>query len=420
MIAGSSASFTSTANTTAYVPIAGSPTQVTTESTQQIKMNTAGTFSDMGVRISTNSVNTATVFMFRLNAGNTSLTFSVAGSTSGWFEDTTNSVSVAVNDLVAIRYVPGTTGTFVQHVIKTEFDTDDSDTNSINRMAITTAAVNTTLTGASTTYYWHTQSQMPTATSTVEADQQSIEQYAGTYRNLGVRITANSRTNTTTVRLRKNGANGNQAASITSSGTGWFEDTSNTDSVVANDLINYSIVNGTGTSAISYAMISVEYQSTTNPGLGRLGGGYYQTVAYARATNFYLPISGALRTGRSTESESQIRVQQTYGFKGLTMKVTQNSITNTSTLTLRLAGADTALMATATAATTGTYSDLSDTVTASVNDLANLELTTGTGSGSQTISLINVSLWSTIAGVSTDIDMTVETKVLENKFITKV
>lgn len=418
-IAGSSASFTSSANTTEYHPVVGAPTTTTTESPQQIPWKTAGTFSKFGVRVSTNSVNTATVFMFRKNTADTSMSISMAGSTTGWFEDITNTVTVAVDDLVSIRSVPGSSGTFVHHIFKTEFDTNNSTTDTITRLGVTSSSVNTAMTGASTTYYWPVHCQLQATASTTETDCQTVEQYAGVYKNLGVRITSNSRT-ATTVRLRKNTANGNGAAVITASTTGWFEDPTNTDTVAASDVVDIAVVNGTGTSSISYAIMAVEFENTANPGIGRTGQSYNVVVSFAHTTTFYLPIAGALRTGRSTEAESQIKVYDTYLFKGLSVKATQNSIANATTVTLRVNGADSALIASVTASSTGTFTDLTHNVTVASGDLVNMELTTGTGSSSQTVGLASAVMWTSLAGISTSIDATVTSQTVTNKFITKI
>ena len=70
---------------------------------------------------------------------------------------------------------------------------------------------------------------------------------------LGVSVNTNSDGTVTNWILRINGANGNQSATIPANTTGFFQDTSNTDEVVAGDLINYEIDNVNGTVSVTGA-----------------------------------------------------------------------------------------------------------------------------------------------------------------------
>jgi hypothetical protein len=77
-----------------------------------------------------------------------------------------------------------------------------------------------------------------------------------TLSKLGIFISSNTIANTSTWRLRKNQANGNQSVTITASGTGYFEDSTNQDSVVAGDEVCYQLVTGAGTSKSLLATIT--------------------------------------------------------------------------------------------------------------------------------------------------------------------
>ena len=78
-------------------------------------------------------------------------------------------------------------------------------------------------------------------------------------KELDVRIENNGITAATTFRVRKDGVNGNINLSVSSSSTGVFEDTTNTDTIVPGDLINYQVAAGaTGTTMdINYIAMEV-------------------------------------------------------------------------------------------------------------------------------------------------------------------
>ena len=73
----------------------------------------------------------------------------------------------------------------------------------------------------------------------------------GTLSKLYVRVTANSNVGSVTLRVRKNGANGNMFVTIPAGATGAFEDTVNTDTVAAGDKLNYQSTTGGATGTMS-------------------------------------------------------------------------------------------------------------------------------------------------------------------------
>jgi hypothetical protein len=74
-----------------------------------------------------------------------------------------------------------------------------------------------------------------------EADAQAPVADSCLLQKMGVHIVANGQAAATNWTLRINGADGNQTISIPATATGFFQDVSNTDSVVAGDLICYQV-----------------------------------------------------------------------------------------------------------------------------------------------------------------------------------
>src|SRR3990167_7824688 len=77
-----------------------------------------------------------------------------------------------------------------------------------------------------------------------EVSRQITYRTAGMLKQLYVNVPANTATANSTVRVRKNGANGNQLVTIPSATTGVFEDNVNTDAVAAGDEVAYETVRG--------------------------------------------------------------------------------------------------------------------------------------------------------------------------------
>lgn len=412
----------STANTTQWPTLCGDKIFASSEANGQIPVRADGTFSDFAVRVTANTVSASTVFTVRKNNADTSCTVTVGSGATGLFEDSTNSFTVAAGDLVVVRSVPGvgSTGTFSLNQTKLEFDTDTSTTKTVTRLGATVGSGNTGHTSASTSYYYAIGSAIPTggATNSTEANAQTIEKFSATYKNLGVRVISNSRSTTTTGRFRKNGANGNQFVTIGSTATGWFEDTTNTDSVVSGDLTNFQLTTGTGTSSMSLMGFVVDYETTTDPGTSRLGCSYVTEQAETLSTTEYIPIIGKLNSFVSTEANSQIKLNDTYTFKMLVVNVTQNNLDAASTVTLRVNGVSSALTVSIAANTTGRIVDSTHTATIAAGDLVNFRLVAGSGSTGDTITLQAVQVWTEIAGFSTVITATPTSKTVTNKFIT--
>jgi len=422
MAGSSSSSSSSTANTTQWPTLCGDKAFASSETNGQIPVRASGTLSDYAIRISANSVSASTVMTVRKEGADTTITVTIGSGATGIFEDITHSFTVNAGDLIAVRSVPGagSTGTYTLYNQKMEFDTDTSTTKTVTRLGATVGSINTGHTTASTNYSYAIGSALPSGgtTNTTETNAQTTEQYSAIYKNLGVRVTANSRTTTTTGRFRKNTANGNQSVSIGSGATGWFEDTVNTDSVVAGDLTNFQLTTGTGTSALSLMGFVIDYETTTNPGTGRLGCSYTTPQAIPFDTTNYLPIIGKFNGVFASETNSQMKLNDTYTFKGLTVTATQNNVNAASTILLRVNGADTSLSVSIASNTIGVFSDLVHTVTIAAGDLVNFKIVVATGGSGDTLTLTSIGIWTEIAGASTFITATPTSKTVTNKFIT--
>lgn len=234
-----------TASSTVVLPLSGDgPGSNTVDSVVGTIFETGGTLSNLFVNVVSNARTTTTSFKSRINSASGNLTLDVTASSTGLFEDTANSDTVSVNDLVNASAVTGTgTEALSLGIISADFTT----TNGSSMLIAVAESGQTVLTGV-TTYY-------PLAgalrTSVTEADMNSQANLIMTTSLMQVNLTANTIVENSLFRLRKGGSNGNQVVTCTGLTTGVFQDTTNSDALVATDVVDYSLVTGaTGTSLV--------------------------------------------------------------------------------------------------------------------------------------------------------------------------
>ena len=359
---------TSTANTTQYLTISGDDIITTTEAEVQIPIRVAGTLSNLGVRLSANTIAGNTTFTVRKNGSDTSLVATAGASATGTFEDLTNTVSVSEGDKINIKSVPGAaTNTFTIRTITLVFT--PTDASSSTQILAATGA--TTFSSASTTNYIVTNGT--SAVSSTEANLKVRQSVAGTYSKFFVYVSSNSRTTDTVFKVRKNGSDTSVSVTYTSGQTGLKEDTSNSFTVASGDDVNYAITTSTGTENIIYNIVGIHF--TTSVYTGTVVSGQNETIN-ANVTSFI--VAGGATGVTPTEAASQRKIRQSYLLvNNLHVYVSANTVSANSTVTLRINGVDSALVATITSNTTGLFSNTSNTVLVGSNDDISWEVTTG-------------------------------------------
>ncbi len=108
-----SGSNTQAANLTRYLGVGGdgSFTTYTTESDSQIYALASYTVSKLNCYVSTNTVSATSTFRFRKNGADGNQSVSITASTTGFYEDATNSDSVTSTDTINYSLITGATGT---------------------------------------------------------------------------------------------------------------------------------------------------------------------------------------------------------------------------------------------------------------------------------------------------------------------
>lgn len=290
------AELTFAAGTTSYVIAANTGWIVdTVEAENQVTYETAGTLSNLYIYVNTVSGTGTRTLRTRVNNANggQSLTFTGTGE----FEDTSGTDSISVGDEVNYSLNQPAANTCGVTAFRTHWLPTTDRVVSMRYHAKGPVTYNV----ASVTRYTNIAGAL---LSTGASESNYITPVYGsmTLKNMFLYVTSNARTNNTTYRVRVNSANGNQNIVVGSGGTGIYEDTSNTDSVVSGDTINYSSTTGTGTDALVLENIGVEAQSSLTS-YGQYIGGGPSGNAIPAGTAAYGAI--AANIGETTDSVSQ-------------------------------------------------------------------------------------------------------------------
>lgn len=366
------------ASTTRYMQL-GCNTRIsddfTTENDTEITYRTAGTFSNLYINILTNDRNTST-FRTRKNNANASMTLSITTATTGKFEDTTNTDAVTAGDEWNYILTTGSGGTVFTFKIAQCIFQANSDT--VIRTASGGGPGN--VTSASSTLIQPSAGDGP-GTITVDSTLGITYRIAGTLSNLFAEVGSNARTTTTTFRSRVNSGNGNMTFSVTASSTGLFEDTTNSDSIAIDDLVNFSITTGTGTEILSLSSMAADFTTTNNKTMYSAAADLTQTVN-ASVTTYY-PFAGALRTS-TTESDMIAEANLKFIASLLQCNISSNTVSANSTLRFRKNSGNGNQVVTITASTTGVFQDTTNTDFVQDSDEINYQLVTG-GSGTSLV-----------------------------------
>lgn len=241
-------------SSTVYATIVGRLRELTTESDSYYKFRVSATLSNLRVYVWLNSIPSSSTVRTRINAGNGNQSVTIPATTSGAFEDLANSDGIVSGDDVNFQIVTGP-DSFLERLSLSSIQVK---TNSAGRQ------VGASSVGPSygSTVYAVIEGGYVTLT---ESNTQAIARASFTAKNMYVNVSANNVNGSTTLRIRKNGGNGNMSVSVPASTTGQFEDTINTDDFVAADLLNWSVVTGGTSGSITIETVGFELAQPAAP-----------------------------------------------------------------------------------------------------------------------------------------------------------
>lgn len=346
----------------------------TTEANAQLTYRTAGVFSGLFIHVLTNATLNASTLRIRINGANGNQSVSIPAATTGSFEDTTNSDTIASGDKVnySIAVGSGLGNITAIREISTFFA---ATTDTVCRYAV----VNIPALTAGTGNYWYPLSDVPPDANGTEARSVLQVNAAATFQDFFAYVSANGVTAATVLRFRLNGANATMTVSYGSGVTGILEDTTHTDATVANDNMGFRInLGGTGTT-ITIKILAVSGVSTDRSFHFIMGN----TNGESGSTNvLYFSPSGR-GSSSTTEANKQVKMRIAALISNVFVVVSANTANGTSTFKVRKNGVDTAISASIPATTTGSFEGTSQEAFLPT-DLVSYALTRG-GTGTVTI-----------------------------------
>lgn len=344
----------------------------TVESQAQLRYRLPGVLSLLAITLTVNNRG-ASSGRVRINGANGNQSVSPGASATGLFEDTTNTDTVAASDLAAISYTTGTGGSA------------SSIGQSSTHFAATTDTVQKMGIGGHFNLSTASQTRdMPAIGVFLTAADETVVftrmDAAGTLKNLQVAVSANARTSSTTVRIRKNAANGNQTLSVGAGATGIFEDTTNTDAVAIGDSVGHRFISGLGTGTLTFQSMTMDLVLTGRDfplTSGRDGSG-----GVSPGATVYSGLGGIDMTSTTTEAHAQARARIPFRWKALGASCVFNTYPDGAlVLTARKNGADTLMTCTIPLGATGDFSDVTNAVDVAVGDLLAIKAVSTATSG---------------------------------------
>ena len=263
-----------TASVSRYNGVAGHHSSGTgSEIQNKSKIRKAATGKNLAIYVSANARTTDTLVRTRKNAANGACLITIPPGGTGWFEDTTNSDTLAVGDDYAIVVVTGT-GTEIMTVQSTSID------------LVTTSQWGSTFNGRTATFtlnagsiqYFPIGGGLNTGTAEISARQKT--RMPVQFSELVVHVVTNTLTADSIVKVRKNGLDTSMSATVTAGATGYFIDSSNTETFSDTDDISFQMIAGaTGTSMLLRS-ISLSLSETVAPVIGTGGGSQGRSPLY--------------------------------------------------------------------------------------------------------------------------------------------
>lgn len=307
----------------------------TTESTRvQHLARAAYTWSDLNLQVRINGADAETTVRSRINGANGNQSVSVPAFTTGNFQDKVNSDSIASGDLFNSQTVVGAgTGAYRPTVIAFTMEDTSGDTYVLHAVTGDTQARDTeefnVLNGAGSTDAFEQSTLYRLRTPT-------------TFTNLRIEVTANGINDASTYRFRVGGADGNLGPSIPALTTGIFEDTSSSDRVPGNTLINIAMQTGMGAHDDTDLTWTYHQLKGESPNRFSMAAGGSSSVG-SNSKGFGM-LESSVSVTNALEAPMQVQeVKNLYVAENLFVRTQFNTKNGTSICGFRLNQADTAL-----------------------------------------------------------------------------
>jgi len=331
---------------------------------------TAGVWSNLWVRVVSNSNDLTAHFFSRINAADGNQDISIAAATTGIFQDSSNTDTIAAGDLLSIRTAAAHSSVSISGL----------QISIIQSIFTATAAERVyRLTCGQQTGFNGTGFVSCMAGSPADVAETPLQAHipGGTMRNGAIRVWIQNRNGASTLVLRVNELDTLLTISIAASTTGYFEDTSNAITVFDRDRANWHFTLGGNSGLFFFNDISVDLVTTAFFGGGsRVGGGIDLRVG-----SDGLCAHSAWHYQISTANESQVQAEAlvTDTWAGIIVVIPTNGQNGSCEWRSRVGGSDSTLTVTVAAFTTGTFESTGSSISVTPTTLINLRrLSNGT------------------------------------------
>jgi len=362
------------AATDGYFPLMNCQCSVnfTDEGSAETPFFEAGVLTNLFVTVWANASAGSTTVYLRKNGVNGNMSISIGAGLTGRFFDNTNTDTVSNGD-VACTFVDKT-GTTQIGLIGAYYETNSG-------VIVQKIGVSGSSNSASGTNYVGFIGGTDTVGDNNSATTPRIS-VAGTIKNFHAYSNANTRTNTTNIRTRLNGANGNCQVTFPASTTGLLTNSGSSDTLSISDNLNLVRVTNTGSGTFTLRHIGFEIHYPANE--MNIFSADIGVVSFSATTARYAIPSGSY-AARSSSGESDLRMYGSGIFSDMYINASANAATAAAVIHLFKNSATTSLTASFAIATAGTISDTSNTVSFANSDSFNYRYLKSTGSGATSI-----------------------------------
>ncbi|MBA7608870.1 hypothetical protein ES703_16054 [subsurface metagenome] len=221
------------------------------------KFRVAATLSNLRVYVSANAITNDSTIRTRIDAANGNQTLTILASTTGAFEDATNTDNIAVGQNVNCQFVGG------EDITSLTLTYIEMKSNSDGRQ-VAAAASHIIPFNPGLTRYVAIEGH-PDYLSVGEAGVQATARSSFTAKNAYFNILQNSLDGTSIYKLRKNGGDSTLSVSIPAGTTGQLEDLVHTEDYIATDLVNWLVQSGGSSGEITLGCSGFELAQPAAP-----------------------------------------------------------------------------------------------------------------------------------------------------------
>lgn len=340
--------------------------------------NFAGRLTKLRAYFATNTLTTASILAtVKKNGVDTAMGFTVPPGVTGWFSDFATEVEIAPDDTYTlwIRGSTGGSGAVQPEGLTTVVQSEGADYSQIlSCHYISSSSSN------SYTYYGAFAGDKVSSTTINETNRRTQIRKALTLSYFKIFVSTNSRITNTTLRVRKNSANGAQSIVVPGGVTGTLIDISNTDSFVSGDALSWSWAAGTGSG--TFNPLAIGATSVSQAGFSLYAnsaavGSSAVTRAASDTPTFY-QLVGAMQDPSTEEARLQIPVDLYANLTNFMLRVSANTSSGAVTVKLRKNGADANQNLTIAAGTTGLFEDVTNNDDTVPSDMLSKSVVGGT------------------------------------------